>query len=146
MIDVGEMLTAAARLADPGTASESLDSCLVHLTGDLLPGWYEDWVVIERERLRQVRLHALETLAHRFTSAHIFDKATEAAIAAVKGEPLRESANTTLIEVFLAEGNIADAMRHYRRYRRLLLSELGVAPSRDLQDVVRVIGRSMTTR
>src|SRR5262245_44583207 len=33
---------------------------------DLLPDWNEDWVVIERERFRQVRLHALEALCDRF--------------------------------------------------------------------------------
>ncbi|GDY80020.1 hypothetical protein SAV31267_095050 [Streptomyces avermitilis] len=33
--------------------------------GDLLPGWDEDWVLFERERLRQLRLHALDSLAHR---------------------------------------------------------------------------------
>ena len=28
--------------------------------GELLPGWYDDWVVFERERLNQLRLHAME--------------------------------------------------------------------------------------
>src|SRR4051794_14897664 len=33
--------------------------------GDLLPDWYDDWVLIERERFRQLRLHALEALCRR---------------------------------------------------------------------------------
>ena len=32
------------------------------LSADLLPDWYDDWVVLERERFRQLRLHALEAL------------------------------------------------------------------------------------
>ena len=35
------------------------------LDGDLLPDWYDDWLMIERERLRQLRVHALEQLAER---------------------------------------------------------------------------------
>jgi DNA-binding SARP family transcriptional activator len=108
----------------------------MNLIGDLLPGWYEDWVVMERERLRQIRLHALEVLCRHLTSVRVFDRAVQAGLAAVTGEPLRESANLTLIEAFLAEGNVADAILHYRRYRDLLLEELGVRPSFRLAELV----------
>jgi DNA-binding SARP family transcriptional activator len=29
----------------------------------LLPGWYDNWVVLQRERLRQLRMYASEALA-----------------------------------------------------------------------------------
>lgn len=99
------------------------------LTADLLPDWYEDWVVGERERLRQLRLHALEMLAHRLTDSGSFGLAAEAGLAALRSDPLRESANRALIRVFLAEGNPAEAVRHYRSYSILLERELGLAPS-----------------
>jgi DNA-binding SARP family transcriptional activator len=37
--------------------------------GDLLPDWYDDWVLIERERFRQLRLHALEALCEALGAA-----------------------------------------------------------------------------
>jgi DNA-binding SARP family transcriptional activator len=74
---------------------------------DLLPDWYEDWVVLERERFRQLRLHALEALCRRLTEAGRFGAAVQAGLAAVAGEPLRESAHRTLIRAHLAEGTPA---------------------------------------
>src|SRR4051794_24680266 len=38
---------------------------LVRLGGDLLPGWYDDWVLAERARLRQLWLQALEQAGRR---------------------------------------------------------------------------------
>lgn len=35
---------------------------------DLLPGWYDDWALLERERIRQHVLHALEALSARLAS------------------------------------------------------------------------------
>lgn len=95
----------------------------------LLPGWYEDWVVEERERFRLLRLHALERAAHRLARRGEFGAATEAALAAVRTDPLRESAHRVLIEVHLGEGNVAEARRQYEACVRVLDGELHVGPS-----------------
>jgi DNA-binding SARP family transcriptional activator len=73
------------------------------LYGELLPGWYDDWVLLERERVRQLRMHALERLAEKLSSAGRFGEAVQAASIAVLAEPLRESAHRVLIRVHLAE-------------------------------------------
>jgi DNA-binding SARP family transcriptional activator len=100
------------------------------LTGeDLLPGWDEDWVLLERERLRQLRLHALDALAESLIRQGKPALALEAAWASVRTEPLRESAHRAVVAAHLAEGNLAEAVRHYRAFRRLLREELGVEPS-----------------
>jgi len=105
---------------------------------DLLPGWYDDWVLMERERVRQRMLHALETLSRTLTRAGRFADAIEAAMLAVRAEPLRESAQRALIEAHVAEGNLGEARRSYRAYRELLGRELGVEPSSDLLILLRV--------
>lgn len=99
------------------------------LSGDLLPGWYDDWVIFERERLRQLRLHALEALCVWLTHAGRFGAAVDVALAAVALEPLRESAQRVLIAVHLAEGNVSVAAHQYVQYRDLLWEALGVEPS-----------------
>ena len=58
------------------------------LSTDLLPYWYDDWVLVERERFRQLRLRALEAMCQQLTALGRFDQALEAGLAAVAGEPL----------------------------------------------------------
>ncbi len=97
---------------------------------DLLPGFY-DWVLMERERIRQRILHALEALSEKLTAAGRFADAIEAAMLATSAEPLRESAQRTLIRAHVAEGNLTEACRSYRAYHELMHRELGVTPSDD---------------
>ncbi|MEV4684074.1 AfsR/SARP family transcriptional regulator [Streptomyces kurssanovii] len=96
---------------------------------DLLPGWDEDWVLLERERLRQLRLHALDALAETLVRQGKPALALEAAWASVRTEPLRESGHRVLVSVHLAEGNLSEAVHHYQAFRQLLNAELGVEPS-----------------
>jgi DNA-binding SARP family transcriptional activator len=97
--------------------------------GDLLPGWYQDWVLLERERLRQIRLHALEVLAQRLIAQHSYAEALEAAMECVCVEPLRESAHRAVVSVHLAQQNVLEALRHYDFFRVLIGNELGMEPS-----------------
>jgi DNA-binding SARP family transcriptional activator len=112
------------------------DEDAIRLAGDLLPDWYDDWVLIERERFRQLRLHALEALSAEFLAAGAHGLALEAGLACVAADPLRESAHRALIRVHLAEGNAAEAVRQYELYRRLLARELGLRPSGELEQMM----------
>jgi DNA-binding SARP family transcriptional activator len=106
------------------------------LSADLLPDWTEDWVLMERESYHQLRLRALETLCRRLSAKGRFGQAVQAGVAAVSGEPLRESARHALIEAHLAERNVAAALREYAAFRQLLRDELGLEPSEDLRALV----------
>lgn len=103
---------------------------------DLLPGWYDDWVSFERERVRQRLLHALEQLSRELLRLKRYAEAVEAAVDAVGVEPLRESAQRVLIEAHLAEHNMVEARRLYTRYRQLVRQELRIEPSSGLTRLV----------
>lgn len=103
---------------------------------ELLPGWYEEWVLVERERLRQRLLHALEALARILTEVGRTAEAVDIATAAVAAEPLRESAQRVLLQAHLAEGNVAEARRAYRMYQGLVERELGIEVSSELQEII----------
>lgn len=103
---------------------------------ELLPDWYDDWVLIDRERFRQLRLHALERLCLDFSAEGRHVEATEAGLAAVASEPLRESAHRALIEAHLAEGNPGEALRQYDICCGLLRRDLDLAPSATLDRLV----------
>jgi SARP family transcriptional regulator, regulator of embCAB operon len=88
------------------------------LSADLLPDWYDDWVLLEAEDWRQLRLHALEALAGRLIALGCWGEAANAAGAAVRAEPLRESARAALIQAHLAVGNQSEAVREFTRTGR----------------------------
>ena len=136
-VDVRESEALAHRVLDP---SQDLDDVAAVneevLAADLLPDWTEDWVLMERERYHQLRLRALEALCRRLAAKGRFGQAVQAGLAAVSGEPLRESARLALIEAHLAEHNVAAALREYETFRELLQSELGRDPSEDMRALI----------
>ena len=115
---------------------------LANLAGELLPDWYDDWLQDEREELRQTRLHALESLARALSESGRHADAIQAALAAIRLEPLRETAHHTLIEIHLAEGNRSEACRQFQRCLRLLREELGVEPSDSMRLLLETRHRS----
>lgn len=138
-IDIRESRALAHRLLDPSSESVEADltsDAVFALSVDVLPDWYDDWVLVEAEDWHQLRLHALEALAGRLLSVRRFGEATSAALAAVRAEPLRESARAVLIGVHLAEGNQSEALREFARYQTLLRAELGLEPTARLRDLI----------
>jgi DNA-binding SARP family transcriptional activator len=119
---------------DPATLTPSL---VASLSFDLLPDWLDDdFILVEQERWRQLRIHALEAVVSRLGEASRFGEAVDAALAAVAAEPLRESAHRVLIQVHLAEGNTSEAVRGYESFRALLERELGLTPSPAMESLV----------
>jgi DNA-binding SARP family transcriptional activator len=137
-VDLHRSASLARRLLVNRTELGEADLDESLLSEDLLPDWYEDWVLEERERYRQLRLHALELLCERLVGLGRFGNAVQAGLAAVSGEPLRESAQRALMKAYLAEGNACDALRQYRLYRSLLHEEMGREPSSLIKDLVHV--------
>jgi DNA-binding SARP family transcriptional activator len=132
-VDVATVSADARRFCAPDAcigAYERVD--IEPFTRELLPGWYDEWTIVERERVRQLSLHALEAIARCLVVPARFAEAVDAAIAAISLDPLRETAHRVLITIHHAEGNPSEARRHYRSYRTLLRDTLGLEPSRDL--------------
>ena len=103
----------------------------------LLPGWYDDWVVHERERIRQLMLHALEDASRASIDAGDCRAAIDLALHAVAMEPLRETPHRLVAEAHLIEGNQAEALKAFGGYAAMLERELGIAPSPQFGHVVR---------
>jgi DNA-binding SARP family transcriptional activator len=134
-VDVFEV-EALARRELRGEVDDEVEVDPYMFVADLLPDWYDDWLLIERERFRQLRLCALDALCERFTRASRFSSALEAGLLSVAGEPLRESAHSALVRAHLTQGNLGEALRQYRLCRRLFLERLGVEPTERLTELV----------
>jgi DNA-binding SARP family transcriptional activator len=137
LVDLHVVSEWASRLIN---GSEAASDMVVRPWGldslELLPGWYEDWALMERERVRQRLLHALEALSVAFVHSGRCAEAIEVAMLAVSNEPLRESAQRALIEAHIAEGNWVEGRRRFDAYRHLMLRELGIEPHSLLFDLV----------
>jgi DNA-binding SARP family transcriptional activator len=141
-VDLWRARDLAHRLLSDGSPpfAERDEVELPALSKELLPDWYDDWVLAEAEDWRQLRLHALEALAERLIARRKYGDAAAAALAAVRAEPLRESPRAALIRVHIAEGNPSEALREYGRYRELLDLELGLQPTDRLRALVTELG------
>lgn len=135
-VDVHESLAQAERLLSDREELAAEDTRVEPLTQDLLPGWDDDWLLLERERVRQIHLHALEALSARLCARGRFHRAVEAGLVAVAAEPLRESAHKALIAAHLGEGNVAEAHRQYGHYRQILWDELRLSPSHTFEQLI----------
>jgi DNA-binding SARP family transcriptional activator len=145
-LDVRELTAWGRRVLDP---TAPVDVCVrgnPAMYGELLPGWYDDWVLLERERLRDLRLHIWETLSDKLVRAGRFGEAVEAAHEAIRAAPLRDSASAALIRAYAAEGNVSEALLAYQRFEERIADELGLAPSVQLERLVHRLTGERATR
>jgi len=134
-VEIGEPRNLYRRLvqADERHDAASITSIVTEVA--LLPSWGDTWIVVEREQLRLHWLHALENAASQL-AVHRPGVALLAAMAAVRIEPLQESAWRIVISINLRQGNVANAHKAYLAYRSMLEHELGVEPSRLMEQLI----------
>jgi len=137
VVDVHRLSHTALAILETGQEPDhGAFESLLH-SGELLPDWSDEWVLIERERYHQLRLHGLEWLCRELAAGGRFGLAVDACLAALAAEPLRESAQRQLIEVYLSEGNRVEALRQFASYERVIREEVGVEPSPEISELVR---------
>nr|WP_240981601.1 MULTISPECIES: BTAD domain-containing putative transcriptional regulator [unclassified Streptomyces] len=141
-VDFHEAWDAARLVVSGGEPPSDTDRLVLALGQVLLPGWDDEWLHLERERWDQSRLYALEALAQHFQAEGRHLPALQASLTAAAIDPYRETPQRIAVEVHLAEGNLACAVKRYQDYRRLLQAELKVAPSPRLTRLVRDLTRT----
>jgi DNA-binding SARP family transcriptional activator len=98
--------------------------------GDLLTGWYQDWILFERERLQNMYLMMLDKLIC-YSDHHRAHEAAQIFAATVLGyEPARERTHRQLMSSYYLAGDRTAALRQYDRCVAALKEELGVRPER----------------
>ena len=86
----------------------------------LLPEWYDDWLLVERERLRQRSLAALADRARSALLAGDCGGAIQFALAAIAIDGTRASAHRLVVDANLAEGNEWEAERERLGYNQVM--------------------------
>jgi DNA-binding SARP family transcriptional activator len=137
--DIKELGRSIRRLIvrkDDEADDEHIDLARLIHSDEILIDWDDDWLVADRERLRLLRLEALERAAESLLLHGELSQALEVAIAVTAAEPLRESARRLMAEIQIGQGNIAEVLRGYDDFRNLLRSELGLEPTPALEAIV----------
>lgn len=96
--------------------------------GELLEGFYEDWVLRERERLRLVYLSGLAHLMLAYRHAGEFDHSLLCGQRILSLDPLREEIHREQMRTYLAAGQRPLAVRQYEACARVLQTELDILP------------------
>ena len=124
----------------PHASAAEIRTSIALLCLELLPDSYDDWVLDEAEDWRLLRASALEALAATLSTENRPHLAMGAARAAIRNEPLRETAHAALIRLHLVAGNQNEAVRVYERFALALHDALSVSPSAALRALVGVPG------
>lgn len=97
--------------------------------GDFLSGFYEEWVLVEQERLGQLYLHALAELVELAKSRGDYEEALVYARRLTNHDQLREDAHREVMRLSVLLGRTSDALRQFERCRSVLFEELGTEPA-----------------
>lgn len=102
--------------------------------GDLLAGLdlraesFEEWLVAERVRLRELAIASLTTLLPLLVETGKMDGAVQAAARLIAFDPLQECIHRQLMQLYLQQGRPGSAIKQFQLCRDVLNRELGIDP------------------
>ncbi len=113
-----------------------MQQAIILYQGDFLAGFYvrdapefEEWMLAQRARYRELALHTLHTLAEHHLSRGEYGRAIDCATRLLALDAWREEAHRQLMLAQLRSGQRSAALAQYKVCRQLLSDELGVEPS-----------------
>jgi DNA-binding SARP family transcriptional activator len=124
----------AERAGDQATLQKALEAAAASYHGNLLPNCYDDWVLTERERLRQDFARTLERLIGLLERQRAYSAAIQVAQRLLRHDPLHEAAYRRLMRLHALHGDRARALRTYHTCATVLQRELDVEPSTATQE------------
>jgi len=127
---------------------ESLQRAATLYQGDLLAGLvlaevpFEEWLLGERERLRELALEGLAKLLAHQRKSGASEPAVGTALNLLSLDPLQESVHRALMRLYADLGRRAAALRQYQQCVCALRRELGVEPEAETQQLYQAILRA----
>ena len=126
---------------------EALEHAAGLYRGDLLLGFtvseplFEEWLLAERERLREMALEALARLLAHQTKTSATERAIQTAVRLLGLDPLQEAVHRSLMRLYARQGRRGAALKQYQVCVGVLHRELGAEPEaetkRFYQDLLR---------
>lgn len=113
-----------------------LEKCLELYRGDLLESFYDDWALLERERIRLLYLSAMEWLMGFYGQHGELERSLETGLQILRQDPLREDIHRAVMRIYHASGRRAQAVRQYEHCRNVIRQELGIDPMPETQALI----------
>jgi DNA-binding SARP family transcriptional activator len=107
-----------------------LKDALTLYNDDLLPGYYQDWILFERERLQNMYLLMLDKLIVYLQFRGEYEVAQGYGATILRYDPARERTHRQLMHLYSLAGDRTSALRQFERCAHALKQELGVKPER----------------
>jgi len=114
-------------------AAARLEKCLELYKGELLEGCYQDWALMERERLRLLYLKCLGFLMDFYQHAGAHEKAIACGQRILTLDPLREEIHRCIMRLYVLCGQRPQALQQYHVCCGILSDELDVLPMEETQ-------------
>lgn len=98
--------------------------------GPLLEGWYNDWCILERERLQTLYLGMLDKLMGYCEVRQDYETGLQYGMRIMCYDRARERTHRRLMRLHYLNGDRAAALRQFDQCTAALADELGVGPSK----------------
>jgi DNA-binding SARP family transcriptional activator len=140
-LDVAELESAAIdahRMTSSNVSSVDLENLQARVGvygGDLLDGWYQDWCLLERERLQNLYLVLLDKLMRACEVLGYFEDGVALGARMLRVDQAREQTHRRLMRLHYLGGDRTSALRQYERCKAALQRELGVDPGARTQQL-----------
>jgi DNA-binding SARP family transcriptional activator len=118
---------------DRGKEAELLTGAIALYRGDLLTGFYDDWLIPDHDRLRERFLTAIDRLTDLAMARSDYETALRHARRLVQEDPFREEAHRRVMRIAALLGRHNDAIRQFEHCRAVLAEELGSEPSSETE-------------
>jgi len=110
-----------------------LENTIELYRGELLEGFYDNWALWERERLRAVYLKSLLYLMNYYGFHKEYEKAIAYGQKILSLEPTLEEVHREMMMLYLRSGERSLALRQYELCRSALDEEYGILPMEETQ-------------
>jgi len=132
-----QALRRAPNTVDANTSEAHLRRAVDLYSGELLAGYYEEWILPERAHLAADCCSALTRLTKAAIQRGDLNSAIDYTRRSLNVDLSQESTHCELMRLYVAVGQNAAAQRQYRILERTLRSQLDVAPSAEARDLMR---------
>ncbi len=136
----------------PDIPISNLESLISVYRGDFLDGFFvrdasefEEWMLLQRTRLRELALNALHTLTEHHITHGEYQDAKNYAARLLDMDAWREEAHRLLMLCYARTGQRSAALAQYKKCRAILQREFGVEPSAEtnvLYERIRAAGET----
>ncbi len=128
-------------ITDKNKISQNLEKAIQLYRGNLLEGLYEEWLLLEREHLRELYLQTLEQVIQKKKSEAKYQEALDLSLKLAESDSLRENAHREIMRLYFLLERPKAALKQYKVCEKILKEELGLEPEIETTALAEEIAR-----